>query len=72
MNIVSIGVNVIPVLPHDVVGVAGVVQTDGVTQLMEVGSGKVLSGLARRINRELASVNVGSMDDLDKALEAIA
>ncbi len=45
---------------------------NGVTQLLEVGSGKVLSGLARRINRDLKSVNVGSMDDLDKAMEAIA
>lgn len=45
---------------------------NGVTKLMEVGSGKVLSGLARRINRDLSSVNVGSMDDLEKALEAIA
>lgn len=45
---------------------------NGVTQLMEVGSGKVLSGLARRINRDLKSINVGSMDDLGKAMEAIA
>ncbi|MDJ0614168.1 MAG: ACP S-malonyltransferase [Rhizobiaceae bacterium] len=45
---------------------------NGVTQLMEVGSGKVLSGLARRINRDMKSINVGSMDDLDKAMEAIA
>ena len=45
---------------------------NGVTQLMEIGSGKVLSGLARRINRDLKSINVGSMDDLGKAMEAIA
>jgi len=38
--------------------------------LMEVGSGKVLSGLARRINRDLASVAVGNPDDIEKALEA--
>jgi len=44
---------------------------NGVTQLMEVGSGKVLSGLARRINRDLKSINVGSIDDLDKAMDAI-
>jgi len=45
---------------------------NGVTQLMEVGSGKVLSGLARRINRDLSSCAVGNVDDIDKALEAIA
>ncbi len=43
---------------------------NGVTNLMEVGSGKVLSGLARRINRELSSVAVGNPDDIEKALEA--
>lgn len=44
----------------------------GVTSLMEVGSGKVLCGLARRINRDLSCVNVGSPDDLTKAMEAVA
>lgn len=46
--------------------------TNGVTNLMEVGSGKVLSGLARRINRDLSSVAVGNPDDIDKALEALS
>ncbi len=45
---------------------------NGVTNLMEVGSGKVLSGLARRINRDLSSVAVGNPDDIEKALEAIS
>ena len=45
---------------------------NGVTQLMEVGSGKVLSGLARRINRELSSTNAGSPDDIEKAMAALA
>ena len=45
---------------------------NGVTSLMEVGSGKVLSGLARRINRELSSTNVGSLEDIDKAMESLA
>ena len=44
---------------------------NGVTQLAEIGSGKVLSGLARRINRELSSVNVGAEQDIEKALEAL-
>ena len=43
---------------------------NGVTQLMEVGSGKVLSGLARRINRDLESISVGNPDDIQKAIEA--
>ena len=45
--------------------------SNGVTQLAEIGSGKVLSGLARRINRELSSVNVGNFDDIEKALEVL-
>jgi len=45
---------------------------NGVTNLMEVGSGKVLSGLARRINRDLSSTAVGNAEDIDKALEAVA
>lgn len=46
--------------------------SNGVTQLMEAGSGKVLSGLARRISRETASVSIGSPEDIDKFLEASA
>lgn len=37
---------------------------NGVTSLVEVGSGKVLSGLAKRINRELSSSSMGSADDV--------
>ena len=43
---------------------------NGVTNLMEVGSGKVLSGLARRINRDLSSSNVGSSEDVEKFISA--
>jgi [acyl-carrier-protein] S-malonyltransferase len=45
--------------------------SDGVTTLMEIGSGKVLSGLARRINRDLASISVGNMEDVAKAMETL-
>jgi [acyl-carrier-protein] S-malonyltransferase len=45
---------------------------NGVSRLMEVGSGKVLSGLARRINRDLSSIAVGNPDDIEKALEALS
>ena len=38
---------------------------NGVTTLYEVGSGKVLSGLARRIDRSLATVNIGGPADIE-------
>jgi [acyl-carrier-protein] S-malonyltransferase len=44
----------------------------GVTQLVEVGAGKVLTGLARRIDRELAAIAVGEPRDLEAALKALA
>ncbi len=44
----------------------------GVTALYEVGAGKVLSGLARRINRDIATANVGGPADIDAALAALA
>ncbi|MDD9876272.1 MAG: ACP S-malonyltransferase [Magnetovibrio sp.] len=36
----------------------------GVTRLVEVGHGKVLSGMTRRIDRELDGANVGTPDDV--------
>jgi len=45
---------------------------NGVDTLVEVGSGKVLSGLARRINRDLASKAVGTPDDVAAYLESAA
>ena len=44
----------------------------GVTDLIEVGAGKVLTGLARRINRDLKGLSVGAPDDLDKVIEHLA
>lgn len=44
---------------------------NGVTTLYEVGSGKVLSGLARRINRDIATANVGTPADVEAALAAL-
>lgn len=44
---------------------------NGVTTLYEVGSGKVLSGLARRIDRNIATANIGTPADVEAALAAL-
>ena len=46
--------------------------TNGVTTLYEVGSGKVLSGLARRIDRNIATANIGAAADIDAVLADLA
>ena len=43
----------------------------GVDTLVELGSGKVLSGLARRIDRELTGVSVGDPQGLDAFLKTL-
>ncbi len=45
---------------------------NGVTTLYEVGTGKVLSGLARRINRDVASQTINTAQDVEAALAALA
>ncbi|MBX3581523.1 MAG: ACP S-malonyltransferase [Rhizobiaceae bacterium] len=44
---------------------------NGVTTLYEIGSGKVLSGLARRINRDIAVANVAAPADVDAAISTL-
>lgn len=44
---------------------------NGVTTLYEVGSGKVLSGLARRINRDIATSAINTPSDVEAALTAL-
>ncbi|MCO6186527.1 ACP S-malonyltransferase [Rhizobium sp. L1K21] len=44
---------------------------NGVDTLYEIGSGKVLTGLARRIDRNVSGVAVNSPDDIAKALETL-
>lgn len=39
---------------------------DGYTRFIEVGNGKVLCGLIRRISREVECINCGTVGDLDK------
>ncbi|MCB1462036.1 MAG: ACP S-malonyltransferase [Nitratireductor sp.] len=45
---------------------------NGVTQAVEVGSGKVLTGLARRIARDIAGIAVGTPEEVGAAIAAIA
>ncbi len=44
---------------------------NGATTLYEVGAGKVLSGLARRINRDIATAAIGAPADVEAALAAL-
>ncbi|MGB3537760.1 MAG: ACP S-malonyltransferase [Mesorhizobium sp.] len=44
----------------------------GIDTLYEVGAGKVLSGLARRINRDIAGANIGAPADVEAALAALS
>ncbi|MCY0094489.1 ACP S-malonyltransferase [Hoeflea ulvae] len=44
---------------------------NGVDTLAEIGAGKVLTGLARRIDRSITGLNVGGPDDIDPFLAAI-
>lgn len=43
---------------------------DGVDSFLEVGSGKVLCGLIRRVNRDVSATNVSDPEGLEKALTA--
>ncbi|MBD3307083.1 ACP S-malonyltransferase [candidate division KSB3 bacterium] len=43
----------------------------GVTTFIEVGPGKVLSGLLRRIDKKMKGINVGDTDTLAKAVQVL-
>jgi len=45
---------------------------DGVTLCVEIGPGKVLAGLIKRIDNNVKSVNLQTADDLQKVKDAIA
>lgn len=47
----------------------GYMAEHGVTALVELGAGKVLSGLARRINRDLKASSIGDPDSLEAFLK---
>lgn len=44
---------------------------NGVTTLYEVGAGRVLTGLARRIERNLEALSINSTEDITKAAETL-
>lgn len=43
----------------------------GIDKLIEVGAGKVLSGLARRIDRDLAATNIQDPADIDEFVKSL-
>jgi len=43
----------------------------GIDRMVELGSGKVLAGLVKRIDREIITLSVGVPEDVDTALKAI-
>lgn len=43
----------------------------GVTEMIEIGAGKVLSGLARRIDRSIACESVGTSEQIEKLIEKL-
>lgn len=43
----------------------------GVSRLVEIGAGKVLAGLARRIDRDLNAISVGSPTDVEAVLKIL-
>ena len=45
-------------------------QNDGIERMVECGPGKVLTGLNRRIDREIESLNIGDAGSLDASLAA--
>jgi [acyl-carrier-protein] S-malonyltransferase len=43
---------------------------EGIGQVIEIGPGRVLSGLMRRINRRVKTMNLGTVQDFEKIAEA--
>jgi [acyl-carrier-protein] S-malonyltransferase len=44
--------------------------TDGVEKFYEIGPGRVLTGLMRRINRKINVVNINNLQDVEKLLNS--
>ena len=47
------------------------IASQGVTNLLEIGAGKVLTGLARRIDKSIAGRAIGTPDDINSLLDSI-
>ncbi|MBA9082471.1 MULTISPECIES: ACP S-malonyltransferase [Bartonella] len=45
--------------------------SNGVDTLFEVGSGKVLTGLARRINKNIKGLTIGTAEEIESALQVL-
>jgi [acyl-carrier-protein] S-malonyltransferase len=45
---------------------------EGVTRIFEIGTGKVLAGLVKRIDREIEGSSVGTPEDIEAALKALS
>jgi len=45
--------------------------SQGVDQLVELGSGKVLSGLAKRIDRSVTAANAGTHVEITALIETL-
>lgn len=43
----------------------------GVTKALELGAGKVLAGLMKRIDKNIEAISIGSVEDLNRAMEAL-
>lgn len=46
-------------------------ETQGISEIWEIGAGKALSGMVRRINKDIACRNIGTPEDIAGALEAL-
>ena len=46
-------------------------KADGVDTLVEIGAGKVLTGLARRIDRDLAAMSIGTPEDIEAFVKSL-
>ena len=47
------------------------IKDQGITNMVEIGAGKVLSGLTRRIDRDIACESVGTPEQVEKLIETL-